>query len=101
MNQLNGLGDSVKLREADELRLLQAINSSTPEFPLGPYLERALENLRIEGRRIEPEDVARFSPLQHKNLNFLGRYQFSLPAPVFRGEYRPLRQPENLECLNR
>ncbi len=55
------------------------------------YLERALEYLSLEGRRIEPEDVARLSPLQYKNHNFLGRYQFSLPDQVLRGEYRPLR----------
>lgn len=59
------------------------------------YLERALEHLRLEGRRIEPEDAARLSPLQHKNHNFLGRYPFSLPEPVSRGEYRPLRSPED------
>jgi TnpA family transposase len=59
------------------------------------YLERALEHLRLEGRRIEPEDAARLSPLQHKNHNFLGRYPFSLPEPVLRGEYRPLRTPED------
>ena len=49
------------------------------------------EHLRLEGRRIEPEDVARLSPLQHKNFNFLGRYQFSLPDQVMRGEYRSSR----------
>lgn len=59
------------------------------------YLERALEHLRLDGRRIEPEDVARLSPLQHKNFNFLGRYQFSLPDQVLRGEYRPLRNLED------
>jgi TnpA family transposase len=59
------------------------------------YLERALEHLRIQGRRIEPEDAARLSPLQHKNHNFLGRYPFALPEQVLRGEYRPLRTPED------
>jgi len=59
------------------------------------YLEQALGQLRSEGQRIEPEDVARLSPLQHKHINFLGRYQFSLLEPVMRGEYRPLRSPED------
>jgi TnpA family transposase len=59
------------------------------------YIERAVEQLRAQGRRIEPEDVARLSPLQYKHLNFLGRYQFLLPEPVTRGEYRPLRSPED------
>jgi TnpA family transposase len=59
------------------------------------YLERALEHLRLTGRRIEPEDVARLSPLQHEHLNFLGRYLFSVPDQVLRGKYRSLCTPED------
>ena len=61
------------------------------------YLDRALEHLRSLGRRIEPEDEARLSPLQHGHINVLGRYQFVLPEPLKRGEYRPLRQPDELQ----
>jgi TnpA family transposase len=58
------------------------------------YLERALQQLELEGRRIEPEDVARLSPFLHKHINFLGRYQFSLPEQVLDlGKYLRLRTP--------
>lgn len=60
------------------------------------YLERALEHLRISGRRIEPEDEARLSPLQHGHINVHGRYQFALPEELQRGEYRPLREQDSL-----
>jgi hypothetical protein len=59
------------------------------------YLDRALEHLRSLGRRIEPEDEARLSPLQHSHINVLGRYQFALSESMMRGEYRPLRSPDN------
>lgn len=58
------------------------------------YLDRALEHLRSLGRRIEPEDEARLSPLQHGHINVLGRYQFALSEAVMRGEFRPLRSPD-------
>ncbi len=58
------------------------------------YLERALEQLRVEGKQIRPEDIVRLSPLQHKHINFLGRYLFLLPETILNGEYRPLRSPD-------
>jgi hypothetical protein len=58
------------------------------------YLDRALEHLSEQGRRIEPEDEGRLSPLQHGHINVLGRYQFALSEAVMRGEYRPLREPD-------
>ncbi|NGO47047.1 transposase [Streptomyces sp. YC419] len=38
------------------------------------------------------EDVARLSPLKHKNLNVLGRYNFTASQPV--SGLRPLRDPD-------
>ena len=35
----------------------------------------------------------RLSPLAHEHVNMLGRYTFTLPEPVARGELRPLRSP--------
>lgn len=32
-------------------------------------------------------------PLEHKHINFLGKYSFALADPVARGELRPLRDP--------
>ena len=56
------------------------------------YLERALEYLQSQGSRVEPEDVARLSPLQHAHINVLGCHQFLLSEPLKRGEYRPLHE---------
>ncbi|WUW51678.1 hypothetical protein OIU91_03205 [Streptomyces sp. NBC_01456] len=42
--------------------------------------------------QIRDEDVARLSPLEHKNLNVLGRYNFTASQPV--SGLRPLRDPD-------
>ncbi len=57
------------------------------------YIDAALQQLREEGYQVEPEDVARLSPLVFDHINLLGRYAFSIPDPVRRGELRPLRNP--------
>ena len=55
------------------------------------YMDAALEQLRAEGFDVRDDDVARLSPLAHQHINMLGRYTFTLPDPVARGELRPLR----------
>jgi hypothetical protein len=57
------------------------------------YMDAALNQLRAEGYEVLPDDIARLSPLNFKHINMLGRYAFSLPANVARGELRPLRDP--------
>ncbi len=37
--------------------------------------------------------MARLSPLKHKNLNVLGRYNFTASTPAA-GALRPLRDPD-------
>ena len=54
------------------------------------YMEAALEHLKLQGFEVNPEDVARLSPLKHKQINMLGRYQFSLPEYLQQGKRRPL-----------
>ena len=46
-----------------------------------------------EGFPVLDGDVARLSPLGFAHVNMLGRYAFSLPEAVARGELRPLRDP--------
>ena len=58
------------------------------------YMNAALNHLRNEGIEVRPEDAARLSPLGHENINFLGRYSFTLAEPVARGGMRPLSNPE-------
>lgn len=57
------------------------------------YMEAALNQLRAEGFVVRDEDVARLSPLGFDHINMLGRYAFTLPDMVARGELRPLRDP--------
>jgi len=59
------------------------------------YMAAALEQLRHEGYPVNPEDVARLSPLTWSHINLLGRYPFALPEAVARGALRPLRRPDD------
>jgi TnpA family transposase len=57
------------------------------------YMDATLAQLRREGFPVQDADVARLSPLIHEHINMLGRYSFSVPEAVSRGELRPLRNP--------
>ena len=57
------------------------------------YLGVALEQLRAEGAAVNPEDVARLSPLGYDHIKLLGRYTFARAEPLARGALRPLRDP--------
>jgi TnpA family transposase len=57
------------------------------------YMDAALARLRADGFDVRQEDVARLTPLGHNHINMLGRYAFTLPDIVARGELRPLRDP--------
>lgn len=59
------------------------------------YIDAAVSQLRAEGHEIRDEDIARLSPLKHKNLNVLGRYSFT--PSTLAGGLRPLRDPEAVE----
>jgi hypothetical protein len=57
------------------------------------YIDAAVAQLRAEGHEIRDEDIARLSPLKHRNLNLLGRYSFTASTPAA-GVLRPLRHPD-------
>jgi TnpA family transposase len=61
------------------------------------YMDAALRQLRKEGFDVRDEDVARLSPLGYDHINMLGRYTFTLPQRIARGELRPLRNPALLD----
>ncbi len=61
------------------------------------YMDRALDQLRGLGATVNDEDVARLSPLGTNHINVLGRYHFSLPDAVARGEFRALRDPSDFD----
>ena len=54
------------------------------------YTDAVLAQLRSESYPVKPEDEARLSPFGQEHINMLGRYSFSLPEAVARGELRPL-----------
>ncbi|GAA3294512.1 hypothetical protein GCM10020295_19200 [Streptomyces cinereospinus] len=57
------------------------------------HIDAAVARLRAEGHEIREEDIARLSPLKHRNLHLLGRYGFTASTPAA-GALRPLRDPE-------
>ncbi|HEY4046823.1 MAG TPA: Tn3 family transposase [Acidobacteriaceae bacterium] len=65
------------------------------------YMEAALTQLRKQGFPVRNEDVVRLSPLTCEHINMLGRYSFTVPDAVARGEMRPLRNPADDNTLGR
>ncbi len=59
------------------------------------YMDAVLNRLRLEGVQIKSEDVVRLSPLRYNNINFLGRYSFSLPESIKKGNLRDFREYED------
>lgn len=60
------------------------------------YIDAAVAQLRAGGHDLLDEDIARLSPLKHRNLNLLGRYSFTASTPAA-GALRPLRDPDTPE----
>ncbi len=56
-------------------------------------MQEAIRQARSDGMDVSDEDIAHLSPLSWRHLNFLGRYDFSLPDTVMNGGLRPLRNP--------
>ena len=63
------------------------------------YMDAALARLAREEVEVKPEDVERLSPLGFKHIHLHGRYSFSVPEPIMRGEQHPLRDPNELELV--
>ncbi len=57
------------------------------------YMQAAIEKLIADGISIDPTDIARLSPILWRHINFLGRYDITLPESVAQGGLRPLRNP--------
>lgn len=62
------------------------------------YMQEILAQLRLEGMDVREEDVTRLTPLVHEHVNMLGRYDFTLPEAITRGQLRDLRDPKTLEA---
>ncbi len=59
------------------------------------YMQEALQQVRTDGMDARDDDLTHLSPLIWRHLNFLGRYDFSLPDTVLNGGLRPLRNPNS------
>ncbi len=59
------------------------------------YMQAAIDQLRAEGYPVLDEDIPHLNPHVHDHINMLGRYSFSIPDSVSRGELRPLRNPSD------
>ena len=46
------------------------------------YVDRAVNYLLDQGRKVASDDIARLSPLVHDHINLHGRYQFTLDGPA-------------------
>ena len=57
------------------------------------YMQEAIRQVKSDGMDVSNDDIAHLSPLIWRHLNFLGRYDFSLPDTVMNGGLRPLRKP--------
>ena len=60
------------------------------------YMDAALNYLKETGFDVRDEDVERLSPLVSHHINFVGKYHFSLPDEVKRGELRPFHNPDDM-----
>jgi len=59
------------------------------------YMQEAVRQLGDAGTPALPADIARRSPISWRHINFLGRYDFSVPDAVANGGLRPLREPNS------
>lgn len=56
------------------------------------YMDAALNQLKSEGYPVNPEDLAHLSPLIYQHINMQGRYSFTVPDAVAKGELRPFNE---------
>ncbi|EBI9057194.1 hypothetical protein DK526_24885 [Salmonella enterica] len=56
------------------------------------YMDAAIQQLRRAGYPVQDEDVEKLSPLQRGHINMQGRYSFTVPESVSKGELRTLNE---------
>lgn len=58
------------------------------------YIQAVLDQLRSEGYKIDPEDIANLSPARSEHINVYGKYYFNVEEGLSRKGLRELRKPE-------
>nr|WP_237427717.1 Tn3 family transposase [Deinococcus xianganensis] len=61
------------------------------------YIGLVLEQLRSEGKMVNPEEAKRLSPLKYEHIHLKGRYHFNLEETTRSGKFRKLRAPGDAE----
>lgn len=56
------------------------------------YMDAAIQQLRREGYPVLDSDVEKLSPLQCGHINMQGRYSFTVPESVSKGELRAFNE---------
>ncbi|GAA1698412.1 hypothetical protein GCM10009680_43280 [Streptomyces yatensis] len=57
------------------------------------YIDATVAQPQAEGHEIREADIARLSPLKHRNLNLPGRYSFTASFPAGRRRPAPAARP--------
>ena len=55
------------------------------------YMQAVIEQLSVEGLKIDETDFVHLSPARYEHINPYGRYEFDVAKTFSRQELRPLR----------
>ncbi|WP_370256544.1 Tn3 family transposase [Erwinia sp. 198] len=55
-------------------------------------MDAAIQQLRCEGYPVQDEGIEKLSSLQWGHINMQGRYSFTLPESVSKGEFRAFNE---------
>ena len=55
------------------------------------YMAAVIDRLRVEGKTVNEEDIARLSPARYEHINPYGKHRFEVEEGLSRKRLRPLR----------
>ena len=87
------MNEAMQLPDGKRIPVVVETDATQTGKPCFSLLVPLAAACRAKANSIQPEDVARLSPLVFEHINLLGRYAFSVPDSVVRGQLRPLRNP--------
>jgi Tn3 transposase DDE domain-containing protein len=60
------------------------------------YMQAVIDQLEVDGYRIEGSDLTHVSPARYGHINRYGKYHFDVQTELNRKGLRPLRKPETM-----
>ncbi len=81
---------SLKLGRLNVMSIMKTLQ--TGDRPTTIYMDAAIQQLRREGYPVLDSDVEKLSPLQCGHINMQGRYSFTVPESVSKGELRTFNE---------